>query len=114
MKCLKIKSHNLSEALRIIALGWLLFLIADARVLAQTASPLWERKQSPASPKTDPKVVRGTAVQVDVARLLSTDNARFSLIMPDGSTLSVTKSDEIGTPKGLVWEEANPPSLPHY
>ena len=103
MNCLKIKSLNLSEALRIIALGWLLFLIADARVLAQTASPLWERKLFPESPKTDPKVVRGTAVQVDVARLLSTDNARFSLIMPDGSTVSVTKSDEIRTPKGLVW-----------
>ena len=57
----------------------------------------------PQASKRDQKVVRGTAVQVDVARLLSTDNARFSLIMPDSSTLKVTKSDEIRTPKGLVW-----------
>jgi hypothetical protein len=83
--------------------GVILVLLADAPVLGQSGSPLWQQKQAPASLKTDEKVVRGTAVQVDVGHLLSTDNARFSLIMPDGSTLNVTKSDETRTPKGLVW-----------
>jgi hypothetical protein len=48
-------------------------------------------------------VVRASAVQIDVGRLLSADNARFSLLMPDGGTLSVAKSGQRLTPNGLVW-----------
>jgi hypothetical protein len=94
MNCLKSKSHNFSVALRMIGLGGLLVLLADAPVLAQTGPPLWQ---------TDHMVVRGAAVQVDVGRLRSPDNARFSLVMPDGRTLNVTKSGERETPEGLVW-----------
>jgi hypothetical protein len=103
MNCLKSKSHNFSEALRIIALGGLLVLLPDIPVLAQTGLPLWQRKQAPASLKTPEDVVRGTAVQVNAGRLRSTNNARFSLLMPDGRTLNVTKSGETRMPKGLVW-----------
>ena len=103
MNCLNSKSHNLSEALQIMALGGILVLLADAPVLAQTGSPLWQREQAPSSLKTPEDVVRGIAVQVNVGRLRSTDNARFSLLMPDGRTLNVTKSGETRTPKGVVW-----------
>ena len=87
--------------LQIITLGWLLVLLADAPVLAQTGPPLWQQTQAPANIERDQKVIRGIAVQVDVGQLLSTDNEHFSLIMPDDSTLKVTKSDEIRTPDRL-------------
>jgi Metallo-peptidase family M12 len=94
MNCLSSKSPTFSDALRITALGGLLVLLAGPPVLAQTGPQLWQ---------TDQKVMRGSAVQVDVGRLRSTDNARFSLVMPDGRTLNVTKSGERETPEGLVW-----------
>jgi len=74
-----------------------------APVVAQPSSPLWQLQQAPASLKITKEVVRASAVQIDVGRLLSADNVRFSLLMPDGDALSVAKYDQRLTPNGLVW-----------
>jgi hypothetical protein len=99
----KRKLHDLSKVLRILALGGLLVLIGAAPTLAQTGPPLWQRGKAPATLKIDKEVVRGITVQINVMRLRSTDNARFSLLMPDGRNVNVTKSWERRTPRGLSW-----------
>ena len=103
MTCARRKSPQCLKALRIAGLSGLLILIAAAPVVAQTSSPLWQLQQAPASLKITKEVVRASAVQIDVGRLLSADNVRFSLLMPDGGALSVAKYDQRLTPNGLVW-----------
>jgi hypothetical protein len=76
---------------------------AGPPVLAQTNAPLWERVQAPRDPKADKTVVKSNTVKVDIARLRSVSNGNFSLLMPDDTTLNVTKSGEERMPKGLVW-----------
>jgi hypothetical protein len=104
MTCRQRKWRKLTSILSMVTLCGLLVLTAGASVLAQTGSPLWQRRDAPGVLKADKGVLRGTAVEVDVGRLLSRDNARFSLLMPDGRMLSVTKSGDKRTPKGLVWQ----------
>jgi peptidyl-Asp metalloendopeptidase len=103
MHQLNSKLRVFSQALRSLAVGGLLLLAAGASVFAQSGSPLWQRKQAPEAIKKDKEVRKAIAVQVDVLRLRSTDNNRFSLLMPDGRLLNVLKSREKRTPKGLVW-----------
>src|SRR5262245_53811890 len=92
-----------ARLLRIVILFGPLLLLGGAPVLAQNGSPLWQRRAAPAPLQAGEEVLRGTAVQINVRRLRSTDNARFSLPMPDGRVLNVTKSRETRTPNGQVW-----------
>jgi hypothetical protein len=91
------------EFLRATTVAGLLALSAGELVLAQSPG-LLERRQSPPALKIPPEAVRSTAVNVNVARLRSRDNARFSLMLPDGTSLTVTKSTETRTPNGLTWQ----------
>ena len=59
--------------------------------------------QSPPALQTSPEGLRSAAVNVNIALLRSRDNSRFSLLLPDGNTVNVTKSTETRTPAGLVW-----------
>jgi peptidyl-Asp metalloendopeptidase len=77
-------------------------LIVVAPTLAQTDAPLWRQKQTSTGRKSD-VATRGMAVQVDVERLRSASNAGFSILLPDGETLNVTKSREKRTDNSVVW-----------
>jgi|RhiMethySRZTD1v2_1073278.scaffolds.fasta_scaffold84221_2 peptidyl-Asp metalloendopeptidase len=92
------------NALRIAGLsGFLIVIAVVPSVVAQTSSPLWELRQAPANLKPAKEAIRASEVIIDVTRLMSTDNARFSLLTPDGGTLSVAKSSQTVTPNGFVW-----------
>lgn len=97
-------NRRLRETAQTMALVGLLMLIAGGPVLAQTFSPLWQKSSSQGSLKAAPEVTNSIAVAVNFNRLRSADNARFSLLMPDGRTLNVTKSNQTRTPNGLVWQ----------
>src|SRR5262245_2824935 len=97
------KRRRFLHALHASAVSGVLLLAAGAPVLAQSGSPLWQRKAAAAAIKKDKEARRGTAIQIDVARLRSTDNNGFSLLMPDGRVLDVLKSGERRTANGLVW-----------
>ncbi len=68
------------------------------------SSPLWETVATAEVPPPAPAVISAHVVRVDVKRLVSDDNARFSLAMPDGQTVEVVKTREQPMPNsGLVW-----------
>jgi hypothetical protein len=84
-------------------LAGLLTLFVGEPLIAQTSLRLLERRQSPPTLQTSPEALRSAAVNVNIALLRSRDNSRFSLLLPDGNTVNVTKSTETRTPAGLIW-----------
>jgi hypothetical protein len=85
------------------AVGGIVVSITAGSAVAQP-SPLWQLRNTPTGFKNSPDAVRSLAVQVNVGRLRSGDNARFLLTLPGGPNVTVVKSGETRTPKGLVWQ----------
>jgi hypothetical protein len=68
------------------------------------STPLWETVPTNEVPPAAPAVTGVRIVRVDVERLVSGDNSRFSLPMPDGQTVEIVKTREQPMPNsGLVW-----------
>jgi len=81
----------------------------------QGAPPLWHRAKVSGELPRSPETVKIIPVTVDVKRLESTDNTNFSLLLPDGRSITVVKvRQELVGGDGFVWHgkvEKNPYSF---
>jgi hypothetical protein len=96
-------SRSLIGGARRLLLTGCFLLVAAGPATAQGAAELWKRREAPPNLLVAPEVVRSMAVDINVRLLLSDQNARMSLPMPDGRSISVTRSGLTRTPKGVVW-----------
>ena len=87
-------------------------LLVAVLCLVSTAVPgqdrksrqLWETVPTDEVPPPALAVISVRVVRVDVERLVSNDNSRFSLSLPDGQTVEIVKTREQRMPNsGLVW-----------
>jgi hypothetical protein len=70
----------------------------------QGAPPLWHRAKVSGELPRSPETVKIIPVTVDVKRLESTDNTKFSLLLPDGESIIVVKvRQEMVGGDGFVW-----------
>jgi len=96
-------SQRVFRALQAVALSGLLSSVVGSPLLAQSERPLWQQKQATKSVRKYREAMKTIAVQVDVDSLRSESNAGFSLPLPSGNLVNITKSRERRTEKGLVW-----------
>jgi len=99
----------------VICIGTILSCAATSKNPPQGIPPLWHRANLSGEPPRSPETLEIIPVMVDAKRLESTENTRFSLLLPDGELMTVVKArqERVGG-DGFVWHgkvENNPYSL---
>ena len=99
-----IREELASRMWQIVLLAML--CIASSCVLGQAreGEPLWQTERTQEKLPSADQVIKADVVRVDVARLVSAANSRFTLVMPDGARFVIVKSGEERVSNGgFVW-----------
>ncbi|MEW6533953.1 MAG: reprolysin-like metallopeptidase [Thermodesulfobacteriota bacterium] len=88
----------------VIVFAGLFPLYGGAEATAQTAPMLWKPARWTGEAPLSPQTVRSLAVSVNVKQLTSTQNNRFSILLPDRESMVIlkTREERVGA-RGFVW-----------